>query len=551
MTAPKTHCVCRTLIGLGLGLWASPTTAQTPDIPDIPVVATTSAADSATDPVDLAGPGQGPRLAPAGPRTTSGPPPTSSAAPPAPPSGPGEAVSLSPELFASCAQLWSATPSPSCAAALEPARGVIQGCQAAHPPAHRDSWRLTFEITDGAPGDVRIEPAEAANSPLGRCLATSIPGLRFSRSETSTPVVLDLNLSADKTLNSAAPPPNPAAPDAAWATYHAAFIESVIGRKDRAEATLTKLREAHPKHPASLLAADLLLRLGTDPTLEAPPRPEDEVDERYGSLEPTGLARAELASYQTFAGIGAAGLFCGLAECDDARLWVAVLTLGGGAGLTGSLLATRKNGITPGRALAINTATTWGIWNGIAIAVAADTGDNGVPGTILTGQLLGLGAGIVLALNTNPTAGDVSMSASAGLWTGGLWFLFQGMTDFKMINSGEALVLSTAIAGDLGLVAGALLTRFEILRMSRSRALLIDSGGVLGTLLGLGLSVLIKGDVDSAPAFFGPGLFGMLTGVIGTFYLTRNWDEPNLPDVALGISPLQDGGMALSMGGRF
>ena len=190
MTALHSHCVCRTLIGLGLGMWTVPALAQTPDIP---IVATTSVSDPASGP---AGPGQGPRLAPSsGPRITPEAPPPAPAAPVAPPAGPPVGPGgIAPELFASCAQLWSATPSPSCAAALEPARGVVRGCLSAHPAVGKSTWRLSFEIADGAPGDVAITPAEAADSALGRCLATSMQGLRFSTIDAAIPVAIDLPL---------------------------------------------------------------------------------------------------------------------------------------------------------------------------------------------------------------------------------------------------------------------------------------------------------------------------------------------------------------------
>jgi hypothetical protein len=342
----------------------------------------------------------------------------------------------------------------------------------------------------------------------------------------------------------AAPEPPAASADPAWTLYHQAFLDNVLLRNERARASLQAILREHPEHPAARFAQELLQ------TMDAPaaqlPVPED--DERYGSRRPSGLARAELASFQTLAGIGAAGMLCGLAECDDGRVVVTVLTLGAGAGLAGSLVGSR-HGISPGRALAINSGTMWGVWNGVAVAVVADADDKGVFGSILAGQLIGTLGGALVGVFTDPTAGDVSLATSGGLWMGGLMFMLHGLSDFAA--DGKVVMLTTLLASDAGLLGGALLSALDIYPMSRSRALLIDSGGVMGTLLGMGISVLVKGDVESAPAFFGPALAGMLAGLTATTYFTRNWDAPELPaDVAVAVGPME-GGATVMVGGRF
>ncbi|MCB9647851.1 MAG: hypothetical protein H6730_14775 [Deltaproteobacteria bacterium] len=335
------------------------------------------------------------------------------------------------------------------------------------------------------------------------------------------------------------------AADPAWTLYHQAFLDSVLMRPERSKAALQRILADYPGHPAALFAQDMLH------TMEAPeaqPRVAED-DERYGTLRPTGLARAELTSFQTLAGIGAAGMLCGLAECDDGRVIVVVLAVGAGAGLAGSLLGTRK-GITPGRALAINSGTMWGVWNGVAVSVVADANDKGTFGAILAGQVLGTLGGAVVGAFANPTAGDVSLATSGGLWLGGLMFMIHAVSDFAA--DGKVVMLTTMLASDAGLVGGALLSALDIYPMSRSRALLIDSGGILGTLVGMGLSVLVKNEVDNAPAFFGPALAGMLVGLSSATYLTRNWDAPELEaDVAVGIGPVEGGGATLMVGGRF
>jgi len=331
--------------------------------------------------------------------------------------------------------------------------------------------------------------------------------------------------------------------DVAWGIYHDAFLDTVTGREEKARRELQRLREQHPKHPASLLAASLLMRMdevdfGTK-----------ERDAHFGSRRPSGLARAELATTQTLAGIAMGGWVCGLTECDDGRVIVSVLTLGAAAGLSGSLILTDSEGITPGRALAVNTGTAWGLYNGAMMAAIADGDGPGVFGALLAGQIIGTAGGVAIAAFSDPTAGDISMASSGGLWMGNLMFMLNGITDFEMFD-GSGDLASILVMSDIGVLGGALLRVFDVLQMSRSRALLIDSGGVMGTLLGMGLAVLVRGGDITAPTLFGPGLVGMLGGLTGTFFLTRDWDTPDV-DMNLAVVPTQDGGLTVGLGGRF
>lgn len=377
------------------------------------------------------------------------------------------------------------------------------------------------------PGAARLQPSEAPP-----------PGPTVTASVTALPPSLPTMPKRPPTGPEAAPEV-----DVAWGIYHDAFLDAVTGRQKKARQELERLRAEHPEHPASLLAASLLLRMdevefGTQ-----------EQDAQFGSRRPSGLARAELATTQTLAGIALGGWMCGLAECDDGRVIVSVLTLGAAAGLTGSLLLTDNKGITPGRALAINTGTAWGIYNGAMIAAITDADSRGLFGALLAGQLLGTAAGITAAALTNPTAGDASMVTSAGLWAGGLMFMINGISEFNLFK-GNGDLTSVLVMGDLGLVTGALLRGFDVLQMSRSRALLIDSGGLMGTLLGMGIAVLIAGGDITAPVLFVPGLLGMLGGLTGTFFLTDDWDTPDL-GVDLAVAPTLNGGLTVGFTGRF
>ncbi len=347
-----------------------------------------------------------------------------------------------------------------------------------------------------------------------------------------------------------APQGAPAAPtlkapkaDPAWTHYHDAFLDTITGRDMKARRELVRLRTRYPNHPASILAEKLLTRMdrmefGTS-----------EQNPQFGSHKPTGLARAELAATQTVSGIFIGAWFCGAAGCDDGRIWTAALTLGAAGGLAGSLMATDADGITPGRALAINSGTEWGVYNGAMLAAALDADGKGVFGALLAGQLLGTGMGVAVAKLTDPTAGDVSIVTSGGLWAGAAMFMINGATEFELFD-GDGDLWSILIASDLGLLGAALLRNNGMLQMSRSRALLIDSGGLLGTLFGMGLAVMIGNDNASPAGVFIPGLLGMAAGLGGTYYLTDDWDLPST-EMSLAVIPLQDGGMTVGVGGRF
>src|SRR2546422_549044 len=89
---------------------------------------------------------------------------------------------------------------------------------------------------------------------------------------------------------------------------------------------------------------------GTPAAQSAGAAPKLELHRDLGELlrdeKPSGLARAELASGQTLHGAILGIELCVIAECKDARAWVALPMVGAGLGLTGSLLLLPE-GVTP------------------------------------------------------------------------------------------------------------------------------------------------------------------------------------------------------------
>ena len=84
---------------------------------------------------------------------------------------------------------------------------------------------------------------------------------------------------------------------------------------------------------------------------------------------------------------------------------------------------------------------------------------------------------------------------SGGLWSLAVFGQLIGAVRaaLRLRKRGPWLLIGT---GNAGVLAGALLA--HSVPMTTSRVLLIDAGGVLGTLSGLGLAVLVQGD-DCTP----------------------------------------------------
>lgn len=340
-----------------------------------------------------------------------------------------------------------------------------------------------------------------------------------------------------------APPPPPQAEslsvdaDPIVKRYHEAFKLLAQGKRDAAAAELELIILEAPAHALAPRAQLLLGAL--KPQIAAQ-------DKIVSGEQPTGLARGELVVVQTAHGIAIGAEVCMLFECDDSRAVVASLLLGGGLGLTASLLFNSEEGMTAGHTAALNSGTYWGAWQGAAaLGIFEYDSTPAVAGTLLFTQLAGLAAGEIAYRTLQPTAGDVSMATSAGVWAGALTFFAHAANEFDA--SSQTVFASLLIASDLGLVAGAVASKYY--PMSRSRSLVVDAGGMLGTLVGMGIPLLVLGeDLDAQVVFGGAGI-GAITGLATSYYMTRNWDAPeDLADLQLHLMPVE-GGATVGLGG--
>jgi hypothetical protein len=229
-------------------------------------------------------------------------------------------------------------------------------------------------------------------------------------------------------------------------------------------------------------------------------------------------------SVQTLHGIVQGGLLCSLADCD-VRLSVASAILGAGV-VGGGLWALTEvafDGVRSGQAAAINAGTYWGLWNGVAGTFVIGEDD---PRALVSGLMLaGTGLGALAAHLWAPDAGQVSMASSVGIWLGAV----AGWTMVAAGSQGSArefFAVELAVS-NLGLVGGAVLSRY--VKMSRGRTLLIDTGGILGMLLGVGTAFLINDSAD-APLGGGLAIVGTLGGLTAGYFLTSDVGGPDPDD---------------------
>jgi hypothetical protein len=233
----------------------------------------------------------------------------------------------------------------------------------------------------------------------------------------------------------------------------------------------------------------------------------------------SGWARFELVSVQTLHGI-AEGLFIGgIADADE--LMPATALLGGIAGGVGSYYFTRK-GISHGPAMSINAGTSWGMVNGLLFMPRLESSEARW-GSMLVFTTAGTGLGILIANELRPRAGQVAMTNSMGFWSGvlasELMLATERHRDPRLFN---VLLVAT----NAGLAGGMVLSIFH--PMSRLRALLIDVGGLLGTLFGAGLSFVLADDFHM-PTLGACGAGGTLAGLVLGTYLTREVDRDEVP----------------------
>lgn len=310
-------------------------------------------------------------------------------------------------------------------------------------------------------------------------------------------------------------------PDPAWTEYDGAFRDAAAGEVETAKARLRRLAASWPGHPAQARAASLMQELR---------RRRDDPD------AVSRVARSELAFWSTLGGASLALNVCVLIDCQTDREWTGVFTLSMGGALAASLLATR-DGVRQGEAQLYNSAQTWGAWNALLINDGfAETQEQA--GISIAMQAGGLAAGVGLWQTWRPTQGDVALTNTFLLWGSVL-------TAWGHLAVEADLELRTVVAaGDVALLAGALVS--SQVKMSRGRTLLIDIGGVLGSLAGGLIAIAAESDNGSDSTIGTAMMLGTAAGLGLAVIGTRGWDRP--PPVQVQLAPTVVEGPSRSKG---
>ena len=209
-----------------------------------------------------------------------------------------------------------------------------------------------------------------------------------------------------------------------------------------------------------------------------------------------------------------------LADAEGSESYGAGLLLGGPTGYLAGRVFSRS--LSVGRARTISWAGTWGTWQGLGWAHTLNLG--GEPGCefcagekeVVATALAGGLAGIVTAglLSRDVTEGTAAATYLGSLW--GTWFGVAGATVLDLDD--EAMLASTLLVGNAGLIAGALAgSRFDL---SSRRAHMISLGGLIGGFGGVGIALITK--PDGTEAAFAIPLATSLAGLGFGALLTRD-----------------------------
>ena len=235
----------------------------------------------------------------------------------------------------------------------------------------------------------------------------------------------------------------------------------------------------------------------------------------------SGMSRAGLVGfgtlYTTWLGVGTLILL----DAEDPVPYGLVLIAGPLTGLTSSLRLTRDSELSDGQASLITLGGTWGIWQAVGAASLADAGDKLTVGASMVGGALGLALAGSIVSGRDISPGDATLINFGGIW--GTWFAICGamaVSDRDEDNS-DFILSSAMMGGNVGLSTMAAWS--TKLNMSRARARLINIGGIVGTLYGLGANILLDIEPEDGTFWSLMGLGGMV-GLTAGAYFARNYD---------------------------
>lgn len=259
---------------------------------------------------------------------------------------------------------------------------------------------------------------------------------------------------------------------------------------------------------ASALYRFILEHFGATPAAEVA-RGRIRVQQVQGT---PGSGRVELMVWSTLYGLWVGVAIPSALDVQDDEPYGAGLLLGGPAGFfIGRGMA---NSLNPsmGQARAITWGGTWGTWQGAGWAGVADMEYPGAVAMTLVGGLVGSGIGYALAHD------PVSESAATGANYGSLWGSWFGVALAVLadVNDGDAVLSTTLIAGNAGLIIGAIAAPRA--GWSRSRIRMTSVAGVAGLMGGWGVDILadVNGDQSIMVAPLAMSILGLVIGGAAT-----------------------------------
>jgi hypothetical protein len=249
-------------------------------------------------------------------------------------------------------------------------------------------------------------------------------------------------------------------------------------------------------------------------------------------LQPQPLfGRRQLIAYSTFGGAIATGAL--LFAFNDTAIAGTGSLIGAAAGFVGSYFYL-PDGLELGTSnLTITTSLATSIAGFAAASLFTENDAVRQPVTGLS-LIAGAGAGYYLARRLRVKPGDAAVVNSAMLWgtAAGAGFAVS-FAPPRQVSAGLVL---TGLG--MGAISGVLLTRY--FDVSRTRAVLIDVGGLAGVIGGLAVESLVNPSTASVgnpqelvdrdrEHLANYALAGMAVGLIAAGVLTRNFDAPEIP----------------------
>lgn len=216
------------------------------------------------------------------------------------------------------------------------------------------------------------------------------------------------------------------------------------------------------------------------------------------------------------------GVWLGIAtpiffEAESPQAHAAGLLLGGPLSLLITHGFTKEANISDGRATMISLGGHLGTWQGLGWAAVSDLDGNEVIGIGELSGLAGIAAATILTNKVDFSTGHAGLTSSGLQW--GAWF---GLVFANLFDHEDDDVLRDMLIGSDLLILGTGIATRDV-QMSKARVRLINLAGVIGTVLGFGIDLLVE--VDDASAVFAIAGLGSVAGLVAGTQMTKNFDE--------------------------